>query len=477
MGASGQRRKLSECFAELNLGGGQHSPYFKNQLTIDQYRIIYNQQEKSICQIQSKNLIATGFLCSIPNPVLITNNHVLNSDQLKVGEKIKLSFLNENDEVTSKIIKIDKKRNIYTVGKLNGEDIDTTIIELRPDEDGLNDKEFMEIDEKLMSDEIKEKYEKKDIYTMHFRAGELILTSIGVINKIIKDDKSYTILHTCDSDFTSSGSPIILYNHKIIGVHRGFFLYENDNRATLLQYPIKEYIKKFGLKKLKKKNNRLYRKNNFITNVAHQAEKSLCLIKLRNIFLCGFLCRIPSPVLITTNQILNDNDIKDDKKIEIELLFSCGKTRKRIKIDKNRNIYNVNNINGAEINMSIIELRPEEDSLSDKEFLEIDEHLMKDQINEYYKGKDMYMIYYSFGKKGVVTNGKINEIRKQYNTYEIVHNCETGYVSYGGPIFLSNNKLIGFQKGYILGNKIKKGILLQSPIMEFNKKLENRSIA
>ena len=470
MGVCGQRKKMNELFEGFNLEGGQHCSYFRNPLTINQYKQIYYQQEKSICQIQSINLIATGFLCCIPNPVLITNNHVLNSKQIKVGEKIKLGFLNENDEITSKIIKIDKKRNTYTIGKLNGEDIDTTIIELRPDEDGLNDKEFMEIDEKLMNDEIKDKYEKKDIYTIYFNLGKLVSTSIGIINEILKHDKSHTLLHTCDTDCTSSGGPIILYNHKIIGIYRGFFLYENYNRATLLQYPIKEYIKKFGVKKMEKKIN--HEENQFITTVTHQAENSLCLIKVNNKYLCGFLCRIPSPVLIITNQIFYDNEIKDNN--EIEILFNYGKTKKRIKIDKDRNIYSVNSINGVEINISIIEIRPEEDLLIDKEFLETDENLMEDQVEENYKGKDMYIIYYSFGKKGVVTNGKINEVIKQNNIFEIMHNCETCYVSYGGPIFLPNHKLIGFQRGHILANKDKKGVLLQFPIKEFNIILEKR---
>ena len=50
-------------------------------LTRIQYKKILKQQEKSLCQITTKKCKATGFLCKIPDPVLITNNHVLGKDQ------------------------------------------------------------------------------------------------------------------------------------------------------------------------------------------------------------------------------------------------------------------------------------------------------------------------------------------------------------------------------------------------------------
>ena len=55
-------------------------------LTRLQYKTILRQQEKSLCQItvrkKNKNIRATGFLCHIPDPVLITNNHVLDEEDL-----------------------------------------------------------------------------------------------------------------------------------------------------------------------------------------------------------------------------------------------------------------------------------------------------------------------------------------------------------------------------------------------------------
>ena len=50
------------------------------------------------------------------------------------------------------------------IRKLNNEEIDITIIELRTDEDKLNEQEFMEIDDELKNDNISIVYILKDIY-------------------------------------------------------------------------------------------------------------------------------------------------------------------------------------------------------------------------------------------------------------------------------------------------------------------------
>ena len=224
--------------------------YQPKALTRGQYKVISDQRSKSLCQITTSKTKAIGFLCNIPNPVLITNNHSLNEAQINTGEEIKLTFKDKNENETYKTIKIDDKRTIFTVGKVNKEDIDITIIELNLDEDNLNNQEFIEIDKELMISDVKVAYEKKDIYMFQYKKEGGISTLTGVINEIKKEGESYTLLHTCDADKGSSGSPIILYNHKVIGIHRGFDSKEKFNLATLLQYSIKEFLKKIEEKKL-----------------------------------------------------------------------------------------------------------------------------------------------------------------------------------------------------------------------------------
>ena len=207
----------------------------KNKQTI----IIVNQTKNSLCKIITKNFNATGFLVHIPNPVLITNNHVLGEEELEIGQKIKLSF---NDDETFKSILIDKNRNIYTIYKKDDVILDISIIEIKPLEDELSDHEFLELDNNIIKNDLKERYEFQNIYIIQYSNGEESANTTGVISEIIKNKYNYDIVHTCDTDMGSSGSPILLYNHKVIGVHRG-------ECGTLLKYPIMEYLKLFGVKK------------------------------------------------------------------------------------------------------------------------------------------------------------------------------------------------------------------------------------
>ena len=226
------------------------------ELIPDQMIIIERQKKKSLCKIEFKTGdFANGFLCKIPgiqNPVLITNNHVLNEARIEPGKEIKIYFTGENFEKIRKTIKIDRTRATYTIGKLDGKEIDTTIIELRPDIDELKDREFLEMDEDLLDlsgEDVKNIYKEKNVYVITYSGGINLTQSIGYIHNIFKETKDnfYTICHKCITDFGSSGSPVILYNHKVIGVHRGYINSEDNNRATLLQYPIKKYVEKLNL--------------------------------------------------------------------------------------------------------------------------------------------------------------------------------------------------------------------------------------
>ncbi len=70
-----------------------------NYLNTDQFGIIGQQKEKSICKImKNENPIGTGFLCYIigeyknKRKALITAYHVLGEEDLKIGNEIKLAF-------------------------------------------------------------------------------------------------------------------------------------------------------------------------------------------------------------------------------------------------------------------------------------------------------------------------------------------------------------------------------------------------
>ena len=128
-------------------------------LTKKQKMVILTQRSRSLCEVIVKDEIATGFLCNIPDPVLITNHNILNESQIEPGKEINICFIDENENKHHKKIKIDETRVTYTVGSLDGEEIDITIIELRPEIDDLNEQEFIEIDTDLMSTKAENSYD------------------------------------------------------------------------------------------------------------------------------------------------------------------------------------------------------------------------------------------------------------------------------------------------------------------------------
>ena len=105
-------------------------------ISIEQMDIIKMQMKTSICKIICPSGgFGTGFFCKIyfPDefhllPVLMTNNHVLNENDIKPGNSIIMTL--DNEKLRFKII-IDNQRKIYT-----NTEYDITIIELNQ-KDGL----------------------------------------------------------------------------------------------------------------------------------------------------------------------------------------------------------------------------------------------------------------------------------------------------------------------------------------------------
>ena len=89
-----------------------------------------------------------------PLPTLITNNHVLNQDDIKVGKIIKFSSEEKDYQ-----LRIDNQRRCYT----NKKEYDTTIIEIKP-EDGIKLNKFLEIDEEIFNIKANEIFEKSSVY-------------------------------------------------------------------------------------------------------------------------------------------------------------------------------------------------------------------------------------------------------------------------------------------------------------------------
>ena len=205
-------------------------------------KVITKQMEKSVCKIHINGNNGTGFFAIIPYKntemkVLITNNHVLNGNDIDDNKEITFSI---NNKV--KYIKIGKTRKKYT-----SEEFDTTIIEIKDDLDEIID--YLEIDnefkniiksnDKTFSDELLNNlYKNESLYILNYMNGKDIVLSYGLLFKI---DKS-KIYHRCNTNNGSSGSPILtLNNNKLFGIHYGSHINFNWNLGTLIIYPLLEF--------------------------------------------------------------------------------------------------------------------------------------------------------------------------------------------------------------------------------------------
>ena len=206
---------------------------------------ILNQMNNCVCRIYN-NGNGTGFFTKIPYkskllPVLITNNHIINENDIKNNKMITL-YLN-NDKI-EKSFKIDNERLRYTNEKL-----DITIIEIKENKDKLNNK-YIELDDSIINyfklnnslepNYLNNKYNNESIYVINYPKNKDIVVSYGKAPKL----KESEINHYCSTEPGSSGSPILLINNqKLIGIHYGSNDHFNFNKGTLIIYAIIEFEK------------------------------------------------------------------------------------------------------------------------------------------------------------------------------------------------------------------------------------------
>jgi hypothetical protein len=200
--------------------------------------------DNCICKIIKQNgETGTGFFCKIKFkghpislPLLATNNHVLNKDDLMINNIVSIIF-NEDKQIRK--IYIDNKRKVYT-----NEDLDATFIELKPND---NIENFLEVDEDIINqkkDILNLTFQKQSIYILHYPGGKNVEVSYGLSINIDEEN----ITHNCNTLDGSSGAPILsLESFKVIGIHYGGIKSNNMkyNKGTFIKYPISEYNKYF----------------------------------------------------------------------------------------------------------------------------------------------------------------------------------------------------------------------------------------
>ena len=451
--------------------------YPKSVKKKDLKRII-EQMEKSVCKIICDDGFGTGFFCKIPFPdnskllpMLVTNYHILGND-INNNKIINISL---DDDKVEHIIDLSQHRKKYCDSTY-----DISMIEIIT-KDNLDNISYLEIEENILEIQQYDKFNNSSIYLLHFPHGDSIECSLGVIKKI--SENGWDILHLCETQKGSSGSPIInLKNFKVIGIHKGAKKNENCNIGTFIKRPIKEFniIHKKEKKEIVKLNDDLIIKEKGIKGnlspklnmsqieiIMNQMKKSVCKIITNNIgqlkIGTGFFCNIPLfkgkgilPVLITDNEIINNKDILPGK--EISFSIDDDKSHFKLKMDNSRKI-----LTNRNMDFTLIEIKST-DKLDSDSFLEIDNIILEDS-NKILNNIYIYLMHYSLDNVVNYSTGTLTNVCE--NKLRYIVDTELG--ASGGPILnLSNYKLLGLHCGKYCKNQMRCGTYIKQIVEKFN---------
>ena len=285
-----------------------------NIVSLESSQKIIEQMKKNVCQIQSDESQGTGFFCRIPFPdmnnmltVLITNNHIIN-EELLYEDDAEILIYTENDKNTKKI-------NLNNRIKYINNHYDITIIEIK-EQDKIFD--YLELDDNILENllnnshtNLNDSFADETVYLLQYPEG-ILSVSYGVV-KNLHEDKKYIFTHMCSTKGGSAGSPVLNLNtNKVMGIHHSGISKKNIAQGTLLNEPIKDFIKhklknpEFTLKDFNKKYN-LNIKDINVNKI------DLRWKKLGNEGLVD-LCKIKFNDL--KELILNNNNISDIKPLE-----------------------------------------------------------------------------------------------------------------------------------------------------------------
>ena len=210
-------------------------------LNLSKCEKIIHQMKTSICKVYGQKT-GTGFFCKINYqneeiPLLMTNYHVLSDEYLETNKCVKISI---NDEQIFEVINIEENSKLFS-SEIDKYDI--MMIKIKEEKTKFN---YLELDNNLLKENSEDLYENKSIYILHYPNGENICVSFGYGIKKLDD---YYIKHLCNTEFCSSGSPILnLSNNKVIGIHKGTIPNKDKkakyNIGILLKYPLNEIKEK-----------------------------------------------------------------------------------------------------------------------------------------------------------------------------------------------------------------------------------------
>ena len=121
--------------------------------------------------------------------------------------------------------------------------------------------------------------------------------------------------------------------------------------------------------------------------ILDQMKNCVCKIKIGNVSATGFFCKIPiinMIVLMTNFHVISEEYTKKNK--EIKILLNDNKEAKIIDLTIRRKKYF-----SKEYDIAAIEIK-EKDKI--KEYLELDDDILKHNENIYYEKKSIYILHY-----------------------------------------------------------------------------------
>ena len=232
MGSSGtknEKKEQTNIKLENNLHGIKPVPVSY----IDQIK-------KSICKIIINEIgNGTGFFMVINSyKYLITCYHVIKNISNNI---IRIEVWDKN------IFNININSNSSVIDK----NLDVVLIDIK--ESNINNIDFLYYDENYKYGCLQ--YENLDIFTLSYQFGDELVSTSGKFQKQLKKD--YLFSHSIDTEGGSSGSPIILFTKKVIGIHQGYAKDENLNAGIFIGEIVKEFNKNKNIKNEKKTENEI----------------------------------------------------------------------------------------------------------------------------------------------------------------------------------------------------------------------------
>ena len=198
--------------------------------------------------------------------------------------------------------------------------------------------------------------------------------------------------------------------------------------------------------------------------ILNQMKNCICNIKINDTSGTGFFCEIyykGIKVLMTNYHMLNEKYYNENDELNLFINNNRDEITLNLKI-KRKTYFN------KKYDLTMIELKNEDD-ININNYLQLDDNLFKNEINEFYKDISIYTIQYPLGNNATVSYGLSNGI----NNFEINHTCSTEHGSSGSPILnLSNNKVIGIHKQSVKNFNYNIGTCLQFPLNDFFEKNE-----